>query len=105
MSNRRPLIVTMVVVATGFVNMEKPPASEPAVTVTDVGTEATAGLLLVNWKVWSYAEKEAMLTRPVALPGSTVNQILVGPPLTVTDAEIAELGALLRQSVREAFAG
>ncbi|HET8998858.1 MAG TPA: aminotransferase class III-fold pyridoxal phosphate-dependent enzyme [bacterium] len=39
-----------------------------------------------------------------ALPGSTVNQILVGPPLTVTPSEIAELGALLRQSVAEALA-
>jgi adenosylmethionine-8-amino-7-oxononanoate aminotransferase len=39
-----------------------------------------------------------------ALPGSTVNQILVGPPLTVTLSEIAELGALLRQSVEEALA-
>jgi adenosylmethionine-8-amino-7-oxononanoate aminotransferase len=38
-----------------------------------------------------------------ALPGSTVNQILVGPPLTVTLSEIAELGALLRQSVEEAI--
>ncbi len=38
-----------------------------------------------------------------ALPGSVVNQILVGPPLTVTDGEIAELGALLRTSVREAL--
>jgi adenosylmethionine-8-amino-7-oxononanoate aminotransferase len=38
-----------------------------------------------------------------ALPGSTVNQILVGPPLTVTPSEIAELGALLRQSVQEAI--
>jgi len=33
-----------------------------------------------------------------ALPGSTVNQILVGPPLTVTPSEIAELGALLRRA-------
>jgi adenosylmethionine-8-amino-7-oxononanoate aminotransferase len=39
-----------------------------------------------------------------ALPGSTVNQILVGPPLTVTPSEITELGALLRQSVQEALA-
>jgi len=39
-----------------------------------------------------------------ALPGSTVNQILVGPPLTVTPSEITELGALLRQSVEEALA-
>jgi adenosylmethionine-8-amino-7-oxononanoate aminotransferase len=39
-----------------------------------------------------------------ALPGSTVNQVLVGPPLTATETEIAELGALLRRSVREALA-
>ncbi len=38
-----------------------------------------------------------------ALPGSTVNQILVGPPLTVTLSELTELGALLRQSVQEAI--
>jgi adenosylmethionine-8-amino-7-oxononanoate aminotransferase len=38
-----------------------------------------------------------------ALPGSTVNQILVGPPLTVTDAQLSDLGALLRDSVREAL--
>ena len=39
-----------------------------------------------------------------SLEGSTVNQILVGPPLTIADAEIAELGGLLRRSVREALA-
>ncbi len=38
-----------------------------------------------------------------ALPGSVPNQILVGPPLTVSEAEIAELGALLYRSVREAL--
>jgi adenosylmethionine-8-amino-7-oxononanoate aminotransferase len=38
-----------------------------------------------------------------ALPGSVPNQILVGPPLTVSDAEIAELGALLQTSVRQAL--
>jgi len=38
-----------------------------------------------------------------ALPGSTINQILVGPPLTVTEAQIDELGALLRVSVRDAL--
>ena len=32
------------------------------------GTEATAGLLLVNWNVWSYAEKAAMFTNPVTVP-------------------------------------
>ena len=46
-------IVTMVVVVTALVEMEKPPAREPAVTVTELGTEATAGLLPVSWKVWS----------------------------------------------------
>jgi adenosylmethionine-8-amino-7-oxononanoate aminotransferase len=38
-----------------------------------------------------------------ALPGSTVDQILVGPPLTITDAELAELGELLRASIRDAL--
>ena len=31
----------------------EPAARKPAVTVTVAGTEATAGLLLVNWNVWS----------------------------------------------------
>ena len=43
----------MVVELTALVKMEKPPSREPAGTMTEPGTEATAGLLLVNWKVWS----------------------------------------------------
>ena len=52
------------------------------------------------------AFRNGLLVYPAggSLVGSTVNQILVGPPLTVTDAEIAELGDLLRRSVREALA-
>ena len=51
------------------------------------------------------AFRNGLLVYPAggALPGSVANQILVGPPLTVTDTEIAELGALLRKSVREAL--
>ena len=47
------VIVTIVVAATGLVRTGKPPRTEPAGTTTDVGTETTAGLLLVSWKVWS----------------------------------------------------
>lgn len=39
-----------------------------------------------------------------ALPGSVPNQILIGPPLTITEPELAELGHLLRTSVAEALA-
>jgi adenosylmethionine-8-amino-7-oxononanoate aminotransferase len=39
-----------------------------------------------------------------SLPGSVANQILVGPPLTIADGEIVELGHLLRKSVDDAFA-
>ena len=52
------------------------------------------------------AFRNGLLVYPAggALPGSRVNQILVGPPLTITDPELAELGTLLRRSVREALA-
>ena len=52
------------------------------------------------------AFRNGLLVYPAggALPGSPVNQILVGPPLTITAAELEELGTLLRRSVREAFA-
>lgn len=51
------------------------------------------------------AFRNGLLVYPAggALPGTVPNQILVGPPLTVTEAEIAELGALLRTSVRDAL--
>jgi hypothetical protein len=44
-------IVTTVCVLTGLVKMLKPPVVEPAGIVTKLGTEATAGLLLVTCKV------------------------------------------------------
>ena len=47
------VIVTTVVAATALVVMGNPPPRKPAVTVAVAGTEATAGLLLVNWNVWS----------------------------------------------------
>jgi adenosylmethionine-8-amino-7-oxononanoate aminotransferase len=52
------------------------------------------------------AMRNGLLVYPAggSLPGSVSNQILVGPPLTITDGEIAELGRLLRQSVDDAFA-
>lgn len=51
------------------------------------------------------AMRNGLLVYPAggSLPGTVMNQILVGPPLTITDAEIAELGRLLRRSVDEAF--
>jgi hypothetical protein len=39
-----------------------------------------------------------------SLAGSAANQILVGPPLTITDRELAELGRLLRKSIADVFA-
>lgn len=39
-----------------------------------------------------------------SLPGTVGTQILVGPPLTISADQIAELGRLLRQSVAEALA-
>ncbi|HKV43336.1 MAG TPA: aminotransferase class III-fold pyridoxal phosphate-dependent enzyme [bacterium] len=52
------------------------------------------------------AFRNGLLVYPAggALAGSTVNQILVGPPLTITEGEIAELGGLLRRSVGEVLA-
>ena len=47
------VIVTTVVAATALVVIGNPPPRKPAVTVAVAGTEATAGLLLVNWNVWS----------------------------------------------------
>ena len=52
------------------------------------------------------AMRNGLLVYPAggALAGSVANQILVGPPLTITDGEIADLGRLLRRSVDDAFA-
>ena len=52
------------------------------------------------------AMRHGLLVYPAggSLPGSVSDQILVGPPLTITDGEMAELGRLLRTSVGEAFA-
>ncbi|HLW46604.1 MAG TPA: aminotransferase class III-fold pyridoxal phosphate-dependent enzyme [bacterium] len=52
------------------------------------------------------AMRNGLLVYPAggSLPGSTMSQILVGPPLTITDGEITELGRLLRKSVADAFA-
>ena len=47
------VIVTTVVAATALVVIENPPVRRPAGTVAVAGTEATAGLLLVSWNVWS----------------------------------------------------
>lgn len=52
------------------------------------------------------ALRNGLLVYPAggSLPGSSANQILVGPPLTITDGEIAELGRLLRKSIADVFA-
>jgi hypothetical protein len=55
------VIVTTVAVVTALVEITNPP-------LVVAGTEATAGLLLVNWNVWSYEEKAAMFTDPVTVP-------------------------------------
>lgn len=51
------------------------------------------------------AMRNGLLVYPAggSLPGSVSNQILVGPPLTITGAQIAELGSLLRKTVAELF--
>ncbi len=55
------VIVTTVAVVTAPVEIANPP-------LVVAGTEATAGLLLVNWNVWPYEEKAAMFTVPVTEP-------------------------------------
>jgi hypothetical protein len=47
------VIVTVVAAETALVVIENTPLREPAETVAVDGTEATAGLLLVSWNVWS----------------------------------------------------
>jgi hypothetical protein len=55
-------IVTCVCVLTGAVLMEIPPVVLPAGTRTEFETPATAGLLLLTWKIWSVEEGAAMVT-------------------------------------------
>ncbi|HEV2356465.1 MAG TPA: aminotransferase class III-fold pyridoxal phosphate-dependent enzyme, partial [bacterium] len=52
------------------------------------------------------ATRNGLLVYPAggSLPGTVGTQILVGPPLTISADQIAELGRLLRQSVAEALA-
>lgn len=52
------------------------------------------------------ALRNGLLVYPAggSLAGSVANQILIGPPLTIADGEIVELGRLLRKSVDDAFA-
>jgi len=52
------------------------------------------------------AMRNGLLVYPAggSLAGSAANQILVGPPLTITDGELAELGRLLRKSIADVFA-
>jgi hypothetical protein len=75
-------IVTTVCVLTELVKMLKPPAVEPAGITTPLGTDATAGLLLVTCKIWSVEEGDATVTVPKELPPSPVVEV----GLSVNDA-------------------
>jgi len=55
-------IVTCVCVLTGVVLMKTPPFVFPAGIRTELETPATAGLLLLTWKIWSVADGVAVLT-------------------------------------------
>lgn len=55
-------IVTTVCVVTGVVLTKTPPVVLPAGIRTELETPATAGLLLLTWKIWSVAEGVAVLT-------------------------------------------
>jgi len=55
-------IVTSVCALTGVVLMLIPPVVFPAGTRTELETPATAGLLLLTWKIWSVEEGAAMVT-------------------------------------------
>ncbi len=55
-------IVTTVCVLTGVVLIWTPPWVLPAGISTELETPATAGLLLLTWKIWSVAEGAAMVT-------------------------------------------
>lgn len=67
---------------------------------------AAAAALPPGAAVVHAAIRNGLLVYPAggSLAGTGMNQILVGPPLTITDGEIAELGRLLRTSVEDAFA-
>lgn len=55
-------MVTSVCTLTGAVLMMIPPVVLPAEIMTELETPATAGLLLVTWKIWSFADGAAMVT-------------------------------------------
>ena len=67
---------------------------------------APAGAPPAGPAVVETAVRNGLLVYPAggSLPGSAANQILVGPPLTISGAEIAELGRLLRKSIDDTFA-
>jgi adenosylmethionine-8-amino-7-oxononanoate aminotransferase len=56
--------------------------------------------------VVSAAMRRGLLVYPAggALPGRVADQILVGPPLTIGESEMADLGRLLRAAVDDALA-
>jgi hypothetical protein len=75
-------IVTTVWALTALVKMLKPPVVEPAGITMPLGTEATAGLLLVTCKIWSVDDGDATVTvakelppAPVVAVGSSVNDV------------------------------
>ena len=55
-------IVTSVCAVTGVVFTKTPPVVLPAGIRTEIETPATAGLLLLTWKIWSVEEGAAMVT-------------------------------------------
>ncbi|UUZ67519.1 hypothetical protein LP416_23125 [Polaromonas sp. P2-4] len=57
-------IVTMDCAVTGVVTILKKPTPLPAETVTELGTAASAGLLLVTCRSWSKPTPSAALTTP-----------------------------------------
>jgi adenosylmethionine-8-amino-7-oxononanoate aminotransferase len=75
-------------------------------TAADAVPEDRPSSLHLGPRVAAAAMRNGLLVYPAggSLPGTAANQILVGPPLTATEEQIAELGWRLRQSVDEAFA-
>lgn len=72
-------IATSVCVLTGVVLMKTPPFVFPAGISTELETPATAGLLLLTWKIWSVAE------------GAVVVTVAKEPPDPVTEAGLSEM--------------
>jgi hypothetical protein len=68
-------IVTTVWTLTAVVKMLKPPVVEPAGIIMPLGTEATDGLLLETWSIWSVDEGDATVTVAKELPPAPVVEV------------------------------